>query len=146
MNKNRKLSLKKEAKQLYKAWIKQALSDFEVAKITFKAEAYDWTTFSCQQTLEKLFKGIYLLKKIKFPPHTHDLFRLHKQIKPQLNLVKTDQYLKDLTKCYIASRYPEVRMEDERFDRLLNQTYASKLFNFTKRVLQWYIKKINYKN
>jgi len=86
------------------------------------------------------------LQKIKFPPHTHDLFRLHQQIKPQLDLENADKYLKDLTKCYIASRYPEVRMEDTRFDRLLNKNYASKLFKFTKKALKWYIQKLNYKN
>jgi len=63
MGKKITLSLQKEAEQRFKEWVEQALSDFEVAKITFKADAYDWVTFSCQQTLENCLKAFTYCRK-----------------------------------------------------------------------------------
>lgn len=140
-----KIKYQKEAKLRFQEWIDQAKDDFKVVKITFEHGFFEWSTFSCQQVLEKFFKGIYLLQKIEYPPHTHDLIKLANLIEPKLELENSEKYLKDLTKCYIGSRYPEERIGQKKFEKLFTKESASKLFEFTNKVILWYTKKLNFK-
>lgn len=145
MKKQDNSNLKEEAQIRFKEWVKTVKNDWQVAELTFKHGSYEWATFSCQQTLEKLFKGIYLLQNIKYPPHTHNLVKLHNLIKPKLKLTKSEKYLKELTKCYIASRYPDERIENREFDKILTKENTIKLFKFTKEVIKWYTQKLKFK-
>lgn len=141
----RKILLQKEAKLRFKEWVNQAKRDLDLAKLTLRSDAFEWSTFACQQVLEKLFKGIYLLQKIEYPPHSHDLIKLIEFIPPKPCIENQQQYLKDLTKCYIASRYPEERIGNPKFDKLLTKKNAIILFKFTQKIIKWYTQKFNFK-
>lgn len=86
-------------------WIESAEHDLMVADTLFAAGHYSWSSFACQQAIEKLLKAGYVHTRRKIPPHLHKLERLSAIIKvdpPEEhinNLIEIDQ-------CYTSTRYP----------------------------------------
>lgn len=85
-------------------WWKQALSDFDKAKILFKNNSYDGCAFFCQQASEKGFKAL-LIHKENDIIKTHDLVFLARRLNAPDNLV---EFCKLLTPVYIETRYPGI--------------------------------------
>ena len=58
-------------KTVYNKWLEIAERDFAIAKILFKAKYYETCLFHCQQSLEKLLKGIIADNTRVHPPYIH---------------------------------------------------------------------------
>lgn len=54
-----------------KKWILQAIHDKEAAKAVLQVEAFDTAAFLAHQSVEKLLKGLFILKGMKVPKHHH---------------------------------------------------------------------------
>jgi len=64
------------SKKVIKNWIALAEYDFETAKAMMKSGRYLYVAFTCQQTIEKALKALYVKEKEETPPYTHNLIRL----------------------------------------------------------------------
>ena len=106
-------------------WLLQGKEEFDTAKISFDNKKYFASAFWCQQSLEKIFKAIYIHKKKEPTGTTHSLTFLGREI----NIPKEYlSFLRDLTKEYYLSRYPDV-IEDVPY------------ITYTKEEIQNYLKK-----
>lgn len=89
-------------------WIKSAEHDLAVANTLFLAGHYNWTSFACQQALEKLLKAGYVRTRHKIPPHVHKLERLSAIMKldpPEEHI----ENLIEINQCYTSTRYPSYK-------------------------------------
>ncbi len=98
MNSNNKLA---------QEWFNVAEDDYRYALIGSKEEyIYPQVGFSSQQCVEKILKGLLVLKEIE-PSKIHDLQKLYKEVVkyfPKLEGIKEECKL--LNSFYIESRYP----------------------------------------
>ena len=85
-------------------WIKQGKEEFDTAEVNFKNHKYFSAAFWCQQSIEKLLKALYILKKRSSPESTHSLSYLGREINAPKEFWK---FLKDLSAQYYVSRYPD---------------------------------------
>lgn len=87
-------------------WAQQANYDFETAKALLLAEKYLYVLFCCQQSIEKMLKGVIAERTDEPPPRIHNLVRLGEFAGISMEEVRKD-FLRDLSDYYIQARYPE---------------------------------------
>lgn len=117
-----------------KMWLESAQEDLGVAADMLQAGRYNYTAFVCQQSLEKLLKGIFVLRKRKPPPYIHDLVKLAEKTEGELPM-RISAILAEVSDHYIAARYPEVR---PRYDKKT----AEHLLTITKEAYQWFTSRL----
>ncbi len=90
----------------YKVWLKQAEYDYQAANLSKDNGFYEWTTFQCEQSVEKALKSVLVHAGWR-PPKMHKLAvlmsycnRANKQFK------KTKFEFRDLEAFTFVSRYP----------------------------------------
>lgn len=59
-----------------KYWHELSVYDMDTAKAMYKTGRYLYVLFMCQQSVEKMLKGLVVQETGSFPPKTHDLERL----------------------------------------------------------------------
>jgi len=87
-----------------KKWILQAIHDKNTAKAVLLVEAYDTAAFLAHQSVEKLLKGLFILKGMKVPKHHYldtlaDKLGVLEEIRDELGDILSD---------YQIFRYPDV--------------------------------------
>jgi len=117
-----------------KMWLESAQEDLGVAADMLHAGRYNYTAFVCQQSLEKLLKGIFILRQNKPPPYIHDLVKLGKRTEGEIP-AHIVAILAEVSDHYIAARYPEVR---PRYDKKT----AEHLLAITKEAYQWFTSRL----
>ena len=94
-------------------WFEKAKRFYKSAEINFKNKLYDIASFSAHQAVELLLKGV-IIEKTGSKPFTHSLVELAEileEIGYRLN-EEIRRCLKNLTKHYTQSRYPDARILD----------------------------------
>lgn len=93
--------------EIAKKWFKQASHDLEMAEKNITIGGYDVASFLAHQSVEKLLKSIFALRKLKIPTiHYID------ELASKLDL--SEEVLNDvieLSSDYMFSRYPDVSDE-----------------------------------
>jgi len=118
-------------------WIKSAEHDLVAADILLSTGHYGWSSFACQQAIEKLLKAGYVRTRKKIPPHVHKLERLVAIMKldpPEEhvnNLLEIDQ-------CYTSTRYPGYRDES----CALGREEAEEILGKTQETFKWIRKEL----
>lgn len=114
-------------------WVKIARYDLKTAEAMLKTGRYMYVLFMCQQTLEKLLKGLYVIRKKQFPPRIHNLLRLG-----ELTNLKWDEtigpVIEELNRYYLESRYP---YEVSQLGRQVDRRKALEMLNQTRRLWRW---------
>lgn len=94
---------------LIKEWIDKAEGDFATARRelhTTKESNYDAACFHSQQCVEKLMKGLLILRGQEFPK-THNLNELHRLLAPACTAWHADEIeLQTLSRLSVLCRYP----------------------------------------
>lgn len=85
-------------------WFLQAKEELDTAKAAFSAGKWFAAAFWCQQALEKVLKALYLYEKKDSPGPTHSLTYLGRELHVPIGYYN---FLRDLTKEYYLSRYPD---------------------------------------
>ena len=110
-----------------KNWLALAEYDFNTAQSMLKSGRYLYIVFTCQQTIEKCLKALYIIEKKITPPYTHNLLRLANDLAIYKE-INEDQiiFLTELNQFYIESRYNEniVRLTNK-----INQNKAENIYN-----------------
>lgn len=114
--------------------------DLKIAQKLFSSKDYAYSLFFCHLALEKMIKGIVVLKTDSPVSQTHFLLLLAEKAGLPLNENQIAD-LKAITKFNIAGRYDDDKRE---FRKLATGAYALKYLNITQELLLWlknYLKK-----
>jgi HEPN domain-containing protein len=93
-------------------WQEHAEYDIETAEAMFQSGKWVYVVFMCQQAIEKLIKGLYLLYLDEEPPRLHDINRMLSKFEDKLPEKVSDerrQLFTNLGAYYLNTRYPEYK-------------------------------------
>lgn len=93
-----------------KRWYESAERNLTTAKEMMKLNHRDWALFVGQLALEKLLKGIITKQTEDAPPYIHDLVRLSKIARIELNQTQKDQ-LATISRFNVEARYDFIKAE-----------------------------------
>jgi len=114
-------------------WIESAAYDLATAEAMLASGRYLYVLFCCQQAIEKRLKALLTERTGEFPPRTHDLIKLAQATKAPLP-EDQDLFLRELTKYYVGTRYPE---EVSLLATEATRDTAARYLSRTKEFLEW---------
>jgi len=129
---------KKSLKKAIDFWLRSAKQNFEAAKVMLKTGQYSLAMFMCQQAVESLLKGVFIVYRQDRPPYVHKLPRLL-----ELTGTKVPKSI-DLKILKIDAHYIKARYKEDRFNpKIYNRKNAQKLIKETQETLKWFIENLN---
>lgn len=118
-------------------WVETSDADYESMLTLFNARRYNWALFIGHITIEKLLKAVYVKKKEKHAPFTHNLYRLAELSEISLSSEYSD-WLDEITSFNLNARYDDYLKE---FYQLSTLEYTEKWVNRIEILREW-IKKM----
>lgn len=124
----------------YSYWLEMAEYDYQTAIAMLDAKRYLYVGFMLNQTIEKAFKGYYVLLKSEAPPFTHSLVKLSQKGNFYNDI---PEQLKDvidiLEPLNIEARYPshKARLLSE-----LDEEFCKRLLENTEVLYKWLKEKL----
>lgn len=121
--------------------------DIETAKVLVDAKRWVYVTYMCEQSVERLLKGLYVYYSGKEAPKSHNVnYLINALTKMELFGLKTDLDAFRKTKAgyddffadliyYYMSDYPFSYKKI--MDRFVSEEIAVEIYGKTKEVLQW---------
>lgn len=132
------------ALEKYEYWLEAATYDLESARVMMDGGRYMYVAFMCQQSIEKLTKGIYTLYTDKEAPRVHNIWNILKHIRIdtpledinefEANLQKYKNFFAELLSFYISGRYPSFK---EKVSSGINFDRAKIVLDNTEEVFKW---------
>ncbi len=123
------------SQKIVQNWMSLAEYDYKTAEAMLKSGRYLYVAFTCQQTIEKSLKAIYIQQNKQTPPYTHNLIRLSDaaQVKVEMDPDKV-KFLELLNSYYIESRYTE---ELDELSRVITRAKANDILTQTTELFKW---------
>jgi HEPN domain-containing protein len=134
-------------KEKFEHWKEFASYDLESAKAMLMSGRYLYVVFMCQQAIEKIVKGIYVLYKGEEAPRTHNIWLVFKELVQSVDfqksvaevvyrekLIKYKSFFADLMFYYISERYPSYK---QKISGIVDETKASEVLTMTEEVFLW---------
>jgi len=121
----------------FEYWLDFAQNDLETAEALLKAGRWLYVIVMCQQAIEKLVKGLYLLYINDNVPRIHNIRDLVNRFEDKLPVsVPPDKYalFDALTKFYVNDRYPEYI---SKVSTLTKEPEASATMTKTREAFAW---------
>jgi HEPN domain-containing protein len=119
-------------------WKKSAEHDLDTAKSLMKSKKFDWALFMGHLVLEKILKAIYVKRKETFPPKTHNLLLLIKEIEIQISEEDSD-FFEEVNTFNISTRYPDDQLK---FYQLCTKEFTREKFEKIKEKYKWLKKEV----
>ena len=126
-----------DAEERFEFWLDSAEYDLESAEAMFETGRWVYVVFMCQQAIEKLLKGLYILYSEDEPPRTHKLSRLIDFYSEKLpEDIDEDRYalFDRLSAFYISGRYTEYK---DKMSQSADIEEAKDLLDKTKETFAW---------
>jgi HEPN domain-containing protein len=126
-----------DAQEKFEYWLDMAQYDLKIAGTMLANEHWLYVAFMCQQAVEKLVKGLYILYLDDNVPRIHDIGKLVLNFKdklPQEISAETSRLFDKLTGCYLNNRYPEYR---KKLSAQMQEPVARALYTQTQEVFAW---------
>ena len=126
-----------DAQEKYEYWLDIAQYDFDTAKTMLQSGRWLYVVFMCQQAVEKLVKGLYVLYVDDNVPKTHNIRVLIEKFENLLPEAITDErynLFEDLTIHYLNGRYADYK---QKLSERLDEQAATDFYNQTKDVFAW---------
>ena len=120
-------------------WEKSAEHDLDTANSLIQEKKYDWALFLAHLVLEKMLKAIFVKKKKSFPPKTHNLILLMKELEFEVSEDEYD-FFEEVNTFNISTRYPD---EQLKFYELCTKKFTLEKFEQIKLKYQWLKEKLN---
>lgn len=103
---------------------------------------YLYVVFMCQQAIEKLVKGLFVLYKGEEPPRVHNIWNVFDRIFDIDKFEKDERmvaekyfaFFDELLAYYISERYPTYK---EKLSQSITKEKASEVLVKTKEVFSW---------
>lgn len=126
----------------YEYWEDIALYDLATAEAMFKSRRYLYVVFMCQQAIEKISKGLYVLYNNAEAPRTHNIFLvLHSLFEEGTLHGESSDFEKvyapffaELLAYYISERYPSYR---EKLSVSVSRDKAKEVLKRSKEAFEW---------
>jgi len=121
----------------YEYWLETAEYDLETAGTMLNSGRWLYVAFMCQQAIEKLAKGLYVLYIDDNVPLTHNIRFLVGRFEKMLPEKVSDEYkefFEDLTALYIGGRYTDYK---RKLSEKLNETEAKRYYQKAKETFAW---------
>ena len=121
----------------FQYWFTYAQNDLDSAEIMLQSGRWFYTVFMCQQAIEKLIKGLYILYIDDNVPRLHDINNILDRFKYNLPTQVTDDLLKlfdTLSQFYLRSRYPDYTSI---LASHIKGDEAKSIFEKTREAYQW---------
>jgi HEPN domain-containing protein len=119
-------------------WEISAKHDLETAKSLIRSRKYDWALFVAHLVLEKILKALYAQEKEAFPPKTHNLVTLLREIGIAISEEEYD-FFEEVNTFNISTRYPD---EQFKFYKLCTKKFTLEKFNEIEDKYRWLKKKL----
>ena len=121
----------------FEYWLNIAQYDLKTAEAMFETGRWFYVIFMCQQAIEKLVKGLYLLYIDDNVPRLHDINGIFERFKNKLPGILTDDQttlFDSLSKFYLRSRYPDYTPA---LASLATKDFAQSVFEKSKETFEW---------
>ncbi len=131
----------------YGYWEEYAQYDLDTANVMFDTGRYLYAMFMCQQAIEKIVKGIYVLYTGEEPVKTHNIALVFYKLCDREDFTKRiadvdfdlrkDEYTPTFVRLlafYISARYPEYK---EKLTSILTKAETQGLIDKTKEAFAW---------
>lgn len=134
-------------KEKYEYWEEYARYDLDTAGVMFDTGRYLYCVFMCQQAVEKIVKGIYVLYTGEEPAKTHNIALIFNNLCDREEFRKhvtdedfnrrKDEYMPVFVRLlafYISARYPTYK---EKLTSALTKAQAQEIMDKAKEVFAW---------
>jgi HEPN domain-containing protein len=121
----------------FEHWLDRAQYDLDTADALFVSGRWFYVVFMCQQAIEKLVKGLYVLYVSDDVPRIHNIKTLIKRFEDTLPVrVPADKYtlFDTLTGFYMNGRYPETISS---VGAQVQESAAAPILSQTKEAFLW---------
>jgi HEPN domain-containing protein len=125
--------------RIVKHWIERAEYDLDTAKAMLDGARYLYVAYTCQQAIEKILKAI-IAQQNKENLQIHNLNRLAEIAELNHDLTPDKfNFLAELTPYCIEARYGDYK---ESLSEIIDKEKAKIIYEETKRIFQWLLRKI----
>ena len=117
-------------------WVERSQYDLDTAKIMLDTGRYLYVAYMCQQTIEKILKGLIAHQnKENYPIHNlNRLAEIRKELTPeQFN------FLAELTPYHIEARYGDYK---ESLSEIINEKKAQQVYQKSREIYKWLYQKL----
>ena len=121
-------------------WLETAEYDMETADAMLNSGRWLYVVFMCQQAVEKLVKGLYVLYIEDEVPRTHNIRFLIGKFETLLSEKVSDEHtelFEDLSAFYISGRYTDYK---HKLSERLNEMEAKCYYQNSKEAFAWLLK------
>jgi len=121
----------------YEYWLDIAQYDLDTAETMLNGGRWLYVVFMCQQAIEKLVKGLYILYIDDNVPKTHNIRILIEKFESMLPTTISDEHyelFEDLTIHYLNGRYADYK---QKLSERLNEHAATDFYKQTKEAFAW---------
>jgi HEPN domain-containing protein len=125
------------AEEKFDYWLDHATYDLETAEAMCASGRWAYVVFMCQQAIEKLVKGLYLLYVDDVIPRLHNIEAIFMRFADQVPEPLSDErrlLFEQLARYYLETRYTEYK---EKISRITTGETARALLAQTKEAFQW---------
>ena len=125
------------SEEKFEYWLNIAQYDLNTAEAMYKTGRWFYVIFMCQQAIEKLVKGLYLLYIDDNVPRLHDINGIFDRFKNKLPGKQTDDQatlFDTLSKFYLRNRYPDYTSAS---NLLMTRDFAQSILEKSKEVFKW---------
>jgi HEPN domain-containing protein len=121
----------------YQYWMDYARNDLDSAGVMLQSGRWFYTLFMCQQAIEKLVKGLYVLYIDDNVPRLHDINSIFDRFSEKIPEPLTEDRLKlfdTLSQFYLRSRYPDYTSA---LESLATEETAQLTYEKSKEAFEW---------
>jgi HEPN domain-containing protein len=125
------------AEEKYEYWLDIAEYDLESANTMFEGGRWLYVVFMCQQTIEKLVKGLYILYVDDDVPRLHDINDILSRFSDKLpSTISEEQhnFFDRLSRYYLNNRYPKYK---KKLSLQIKQSEAKEVLEKAKEEFKW---------
>jgi len=126
-----------DSSEKFEYWRDIAQYDLKTAQAMYRTGRWLYVVFMCQQAIEKLCKGLYLLLIDDNIPQIHDINSLVTKFADKLPEPIDDEkrlLFARLSAFYLKNRYPEYK---ERLSMSLDKKEAGSILKKSREVFKW---------
>ena len=114
-------------------WKTSSKRNLETAEVLLESKYYDSCLFFGHLAIEKLLKGLVLIKTKQTPPYIHNLEKLAKLAEIDITEEQTDHF-RTITRFNIAGRYTDIK---HNLYKIATKSYTEKHFKIIKDLFLW---------
>jgi HEPN domain-containing protein len=125
------------SQEKFEYWLDIAQYDLQSAETMLNGGRWLYVAFMCQQAVEKLVKGLYLLYLDDNVPRMHTIEIIIERFEDKLPVEIPEETMRlfvRLSRCYLNNRYPEYR---DKLSIQIKEQEANELYTQTKEVFAW---------